>query len=247
MRVRGTLSPVDIPRFPPSMYDFSAPSRPRRSAAAFTLTELLIVIAVIAILAAILLSVFSAVTQNRNKVTCANNLRNISTALNLFSQDNDGRLPGPVYTGQTPFYHDPSMAQYYYMICDYVAPYLQAPPASGKNYLPEKLFVCPSWVSWRGRQPVYGDKPYMVPYMVLMPDGSYYTPFGYPGATAATPLRLPMRISQMTTPSQMALLSDADSSTVPPFAGTVPPKPVHNGKRNYLFADGHIDAYASWP
>lgn len=69
---------------------FGSTSRER---AAFTLIELLIVIAVISILAAMLFPVFAQAREKGRQVSCLNNLRQIGIAGLLYAQDYDDILP----------------------------------------------------------------------------------------------------------------------------------------------------------
>lgn len=70
----------------------------------FTLVELLMVIAIIAILAAILLPVMAQAREAARRTTCVSNIKNLGTALTLYAQDYDGGyMPyyvGPVGTQQ---------------------------------------------------------------------------------------------------------------------------------------------------
>lgn len=59
----------------------------------FTLIELLVVIAIIAILAAILFPIFATARLRAKDASCLSNLRQISTAINLYESDWDDRLP----------------------------------------------------------------------------------------------------------------------------------------------------------
>lgn len=60
---------------------------------AFSLIEILVVLAIVGILAALLLGAFSRVRQNSEKTTCASNLRQLANAMQLYLQDNAGAFP----------------------------------------------------------------------------------------------------------------------------------------------------------
>ncbi len=62
----------------------------------FTLVELLVVIAIIAILAGILYPVFSQAKAQAKKAACQANLRQLGSALQIYTQDYDETFP-PVY------------------------------------------------------------------------------------------------------------------------------------------------------
>lgn len=59
----------------------------------FTLIELLVVIAIIAILAAILFPVFIKAKERATTMNCLGNLKQLSQALRIYVDNNDGRMP----------------------------------------------------------------------------------------------------------------------------------------------------------
>lgn len=65
----------------------------RKKGQGFTLIELMIVIAIIAILAAILVPNFIRARAQSQLSACAGNLKNIATALELYATDNSGGYP----------------------------------------------------------------------------------------------------------------------------------------------------------
>jgi prepilin-type N-terminal cleavage/methylation domain-containing protein/prepilin-type processing-associated H-X9-DG protein len=76
------------------MFQHFARSRRTRSASGgFTLIELLVVIAIIAILAAMLFPVFAQARDRARATACLNNLKQIGTAVMMYTDDWDGEYP----------------------------------------------------------------------------------------------------------------------------------------------------------
>lgn len=65
----------------------------RKNGGGFTLVELLVVIAVIALLASLLVYICSKGRAVAHSATCKNNLRQIGLALSMYVHDNSGRYP----------------------------------------------------------------------------------------------------------------------------------------------------------
>lgn len=72
------------------------PNNPR-SRIGFTLIELLVVIAIFRILAALLFPVFAQAREKARQASCASNMRNLGTAIQLYLQDYDERFPLAAY------------------------------------------------------------------------------------------------------------------------------------------------------
>ena len=91
-RARGLLhsQTCQIPPVPRDLVQASNGAPVRR---AFTLIELLIVIAIIAVLAALLLPALSNSKEQARRVNCKNHLRQFLIAATLFADDHDGKLP----------------------------------------------------------------------------------------------------------------------------------------------------------
>jgi prepilin-type N-terminal cleavage/methylation domain-containing protein len=83
----------------------------------FTMVELLTVIGIIAILAAILFPVFARARENARRASCATNLFNIGLSLRLYAADHDGAYP-PVNDDLKPLL--------------------------GKYTIDKRVFICPS-------------------------------------------------------------------------------------------------------
>src|ERR1051325_2948404 len=64
----------------------------------FTLIELLVVIAIIAILAAILFPVFAQARESARATSCLSNVKQIVTALYMYTQDDDEQYPHADYS-----------------------------------------------------------------------------------------------------------------------------------------------------
>src|SRR5438445_10655158 len=92
-----TVAPRGSRDHPLTALDSTADNGPRTADSAFTLVELLIVIAIIAILAALLLPVLSKAKQRAQAAYCMNNNKQITLALHVYASDYHEWLPPNSY------------------------------------------------------------------------------------------------------------------------------------------------------
>src|SRR6202035_4755634 len=103
-----------------------------KKASGFTLIELLVVIAIIAILAAILFPVFAQAREKARQTACLNNLKQMGTAIAMYTQDYDENLPGwyfSLWGANFPEHSNYSWGLLYFTLQPYI-----------KNYA---VFDCP--------------------------------------------------------------------------------------------------------
>ena len=211
--------------------------RPHRHAAAFSLTEVSVVAAIVLVLAALVTPAIQSVRAKADQAACASNLRQIGSAMASYVAENDGRLPGPLYTKQGAYYgtSDP------YALPMVLASYLQLPT----NVRLEKaaLFVCPAW-----RKAVKDDrgKVYSVQTAAPLPDNTTVQPFGYPPAPPYAE-KTPIRIYSLASASKTAAMWDYDVLNGGPSDNSVPKTPAHKTSRNTLFFDWHVEAVPANP
>ena len=79
-----------------SKFNSFKPNKPIRG---FTLIELLVVIAILGILSALLLPVLSKAKNRASQVTDLNNLKELTTAINLYCSDHEDIIPWPNWDG----------------------------------------------------------------------------------------------------------------------------------------------------
>jgi prepilin-type N-terminal cleavage/methylation domain-containing protein len=111
---------------------------------AFTLVELLVVIAVIGILAALLLPVLANSKDKARRVTCAQNLRQLGLALSLYTMDNGDVLPPPQQPGgYWPTVLKPEYSNFKLLLCPTDAAQFNAPdaPVTNADFAPRSYVV----------------------------------------------------------------------------------------------------------
>ena len=110
----------------------------------FTLIELLIVIAIIAILASMLLPALSKAREKAKTITCLNNLKQQGTASMMYTNDNDGLV---VYSGSNVSSQIGTTIFWFTSLKPYLnlryCPNWSDPYKSVSN-----LFMCPSEISY---------------------------------------------------------------------------------------------------
>jgi len=186
----------------------------------FTLLELLVVITIIAILAALLLPALSSARRKGQMVQCLNNLRQISQATFLYTDDHEDRLPFAWYDDP-----DPQENSFYALL----TPLLYGADFDGYSDFDLRLYSCPL----RTREPLVGPNPMRVSYGMC----------GY--NSVAFPDPQTRRFAQVPGPvSTTVLLSDIAYSYNHPPLLKLQPEQVgykHDTKANMLFFDGHAD------
>jgi prepilin-type N-terminal cleavage/methylation domain-containing protein len=113
---------------------------------AFTLIELLTVIAIIGILAAIILPVVARVRQSARKAWATSDLRQVGTAISMYAADYKDKVPGPNGLGMNHTFNRNADKPYY--LAPAIAPYMsrrdQSKLGSDEETVPQ--LVCPGFL-----------------------------------------------------------------------------------------------------
>lgn len=227
----------------------------------FTLIELMIVIAIIAILAAILLPVFAKVREKARSANCQANLKQIGLAITMYANDYDETLPDsqPLFCMLPTATNGRRSNAWQGAIMPYV-----------KNI---RIFVCPSRPSLKPVQVNYGtdaaDATDLTGYAY---NGAYWGPLGtacpfdYPasGDDGYSGLDHYVALSSIGDPSRTVMVTDSPTdgsdeigdgdTTYDGVRATSTvwqmyvnsgytqyyPESRHNNGFNVLYADGHV-------
>jgi prepilin-type processing-associated H-X9-DG protein/prepilin-type N-terminal cleavage/methylation domain-containing protein len=97
-----------------------AAPRQRGGVSAFTLIELLVVVAIIAILAAMLLPALQRARDAGKKANCLSNEKQIVSALTMFADDHDGRMPCAFFNNLEEAFGEDTPAQWKAILYPYM-------------------------------------------------------------------------------------------------------------------------------
>ena len=199
---------------------------------AFTLVELLVVLAVIAILAALSMGGISKLGASSDRSKAVSNMRQIGTGITLFATDNDGKLPGPLWPGQMAQF-DPTRSG---RLVRELASYLGIPTPTASKV--ETLFVPPAYRKAVSASFLDSARTYVLNMSVADAD-QILVPWGN---LATSPSSQPLKVAAI--PAQAWGFSDADALhprvAGASWAANTPQKPVHTPKRLAWFFNGSV-------
>jgi prepilin-type N-terminal cleavage/methylation domain-containing protein len=181
---------------------------------AFTLVELLVVVAIIAILAALLLPALSRAKESARRTSCISNSRQVNMAIRLYADDYLDAFP--ILPVPNPYPN--GVGAYYKQL---VKGYLGLTGPASPN---EKVFVCPS-------DPTYQTQ--------VGHAFTSYTFNGYETNANSMPRITGKRLSDIKNPTKAVLAGEVSAF----FGGSWHPmvKGVYPDAKNVLsFADAHV-------
>lgn len=209
------------------------------SRANFTIIELLVVISIITILAALLLPSLNRARGKAKQINCASNLRNFGQGFSSYSDDNAGMPPAGYY------YYDglPSKSTIWATL---VKSYLNLPYRSNAAAARKDLIMAcqdlPGPIEIKGWNPIQNVRDYN------------YTSYGVNLYLVGTGTYYGYKLSRISRPSQITLLTDArdyrfvgydsnpsydlyySTSGIDALAAS-----RHNHGLNILFGDAHVE------
>ncbi len=201
----------------------------------FTLIELLIVIAIIAILAAMLLPALKRARETANQISCTNNEHQIGIAVSHYTDDYYEYLP---HSGDANNVRNKYMDMCWKAL---LAPYLNVTELDPSN-LEHGPFNCPSQVNICAKN-TFGDNGFHGGY------GWNFMNLGWKDTSTAYPAWISSR--QVKRPGETIVLADTTSVPLEEtysyyyfylYENSIYRPTRHNGRGNVLWGDLHVSA-----
>jgi prepilin-type N-terminal cleavage/methylation domain-containing protein len=200
----------------------------------FTLIEILVVVAIIAILAALAFPSFKGAMRAADRIDALARMRQVGGAIQAYAADNDARLPGPLWSGQTPRYGVNSTNALGFLLWQYLG---TQEPAAGiiriSKPLAPKAYV---------RFSPGGEATAFYMNVDVQIHGASINPWGVRN-DASKP---PSKVFSLSDPGLTATwaMQDVDKTGVPSKVGTwyatLPKEPLYNPYRLKLYFDWHV-------
>ena len=187
----------------------------KRKRFGFTLVEMLVVVAIIAIMAAILYPVYAGARRKVRQTVCATNLRQLGMAISMYSQDHDGLPPIGGYN-----YIEPNTSRL-------VRVYWEDDLLSAAYVKTLTIFQCPN-DSLRDYRAAYGVNRYVMGWGI----SPLYDSAPYPSHTVMVTEKV--GTDWIAWPPTDEIINGQKNPYYYPL------DPRHENQINILFVDGHI-------
>lgn len=201
----------------------------------FTLIELLVVIAIIAILAAILFPVFARAREKARQTSCLSNIKELATAVHMYVQDYDERMPGyMIYTpGNVTRPYSGGTANYLYWM-DMLWPYV----------MNRQIYRCPSYASTSDTAAFQGygwnaGVGYCLNHPTRGSNASPPSPTGYYDGYILAEVVYPAQTICIFDANNICVQGDLTAAYHVNSAAYSPWSIRHNEGDNFAFCDGH--------
>lgn len=201
-------------------------------AAGFTLLELMAVMVVVAILIVLLISGSGVARDSVDSLKCRNNMRQVAAAVLLYSQDNDGYLPGRNY--------GLSAAQSFYgrarnQLATEIAPYIGLPEQMPTHIL-APVFLCPTFA--RKYPELVQTSPQRFIWQLNITNQIADDPFSWPFGRISEG-RTSLRLEQIQDTASSMIMQEADQTLITSNWAAAP-EPFHRNGRHRVYFDGHV-------
>lgn len=221
---------------------------------AFTLVELLVVIGIIAILAALLLPALNSVRERGDSSKCVSNLREVGAAIISYCGDHDDFLPGPLTQEQFPLFkeEDKDKGSLPQKLASYLSLRPQKEGTNPQELVRGNVFVCPSY-DRQFRKELDTRAVYVMNMRKI--DQYEQAPWG-DVAQSQQPLKKtaltawtddstegrdrPVSLAETWAVRDADRAAKPEEGVSPPPAEMLAPKPFHTDHRNALFYDFHV-------
>lgn len=209
-----------------------------------SLLEVLVVISIIAVLASIVTSLTRKVRSSASSVVCAGQMRQIGNALQLFTAENQGRLPtsptyGAPFVGQGPWFNrDDRRLQ------NLIGQYLGSPESKTWSTQAAQMTYDPSF-AWpallANGQP--GSSSILLSSSARIKGSNGTSTQGAPwaGSKLSGGAYVGRLLEDIEKVGEQPAFTEVDQmNTNAGWKNLVPPVPIHGSYRNTLFFDWHV-------